>query len=187
MWQVGGHVYDTYSVELFRTDPTEIRIPVSQPFYDSLHEIAEFHCVVVRYGTEEALRAGALPTERDKIDGQPQLKSVQVSLQPKNGEYLLSFSLRVHRYLGTQFKLYATAKNPLAIQEVVKKLEDVSEKDENCAGKFDVDFSNKPTKIMCVTQGGIHNEKVFFLVDKYNSALSADGRIINNFANPGGT
>jgi len=57
MWQVGGHVYDTYSVELFRTDPTEIRIPVSQPFYDSLHEIAEFHCVVVRYGTEEALRA----------------------------------------------------------------------------------------------------------------------------------
>jgi Protein of unknown function (DUF2934) len=149
MWQVGGQVYDTYSVE--------------------------------------ALRAGALPTERDKIDGQRQLKSVQVSLQPKNGQYLLSFRLRVHRYLGTQFKLYATAKNPLAIQEVVKKLKDVSDKDENCTDKFDVDFSDKPTKIMCVTQGGIRNEKVFFLVDKYNSARSAEGRIINNFANPGGT
>jgi hypothetical protein len=192
MWKFGGDRYDDLAVRT-RVNSIKLTIPVSKQFHDSLYYIADFHCLIIRYGTDEALRDRAMPTERDKADGQRQLTSVPVSLslQAENGLYHLSFKLKVHAYLGTQFKLYATAKNPNnnpAIQKVEKALKKVNDKGGDCSDKFDVDTSdNKPAEIMCVKRGGTLNERVFFLVDKYNPTLSAGVTIINNFVSPGGT
>jgi hypothetical protein len=133
------------------------------------------------------------PPKENKVDGQRQLTSVPVSLQAENAHFHLSFKIPVHAYLGTQFKLYATAKNGHDIQEVEEALKAVSDstvpnKDGDCPAQFVVQMDldpHKPAKTMCVGRGGTKFERVFFLVDKFRSTLSAGGTITNNFVNRG--
>src|ERR1019366_3267692 len=67
--------------------------------------IRGWHVMVVRYGTEEYLRA--LAGEADRHIGRPRHSSgrMRISLSA-SGEAILSWSLPVHRRMGTQFRCY---------------------------------------------------------------------------------
>lgn len=131
MWKLGGDFYDDISLRT-RVKSISFTIPVSKEFHDSMTDIAEFRSLIIRYGTDEALEDRAMPTERDKVDGQRKLTSKRVWFQAENQRFYLSFELPVHTYLGTQFKLYAIKNPGHDIQEVEKALKAVSDKDRPC-------------------------------------------------------
>jgi len=177
----------------WRVKAVRFQVLVNEQFR-TLSTIADFHCLVTRYGADQALNDNVASTEKDKIDGQRQLRSIKVELKLENGLLFLSFDLPVHVYLGTQFKLYATAKDGHDVREIeteITKMSDSTVLNEKgrCPKNFviqpDLDPTH-PAKLMCVDRGGTQFQRVFFLIDKYYSTLTAEGAISNNFAGAAG-
>jgi hypothetical protein len=64
--------------------------------------LADFYCLIVRYGSDGFLRD--LATENDRKDGRLQLRIKRCHIRHDNmGKALLHFKLPVHRRIGTQF------------------------------------------------------------------------------------
>ena len=71
--------------------------------------IRGWRLMVVRYGTEEYLRT--LASDADRHVGRPRRASTGMSLKlSPSGEAILSWTLPVHRALGTQFRCYVVTR-----------------------------------------------------------------------------
>jgi len=76
---------------------------------DEILGLADFYCLIVRYGTDGFLRD--LATDNDRKDGKLQLRIKRCRLAyDKKGTAFLKFKLPVHRRIGTQFKCFAEPK-----------------------------------------------------------------------------
>jgi hypothetical protein len=191
-WQFGGDLYQEVTIQ-GRLKTFHFEVPVEDDF-KYVADVSDFFGLITRYGHDQAFRDQAMATEKDKIDGQRQLRSVKVDFRRTNDRHhYLIFDLPVHLYLGTQFKLYAKAKDKHSVQEVKDQLFRVSDKTvlkgETCPNFFrylpDMDQENA-AKIMCVERGGTRFDRVFFLLNKFRYSLTGGGSIPNNFATPAG-
>jgi hypothetical protein len=74
-----------------------------------LRNLADFHCLIVRYGLDSYLRDVATTAEIE--DAKRQLKIVPcIKAKSRDGDFELRFRIRIHPSLGTQFKCYAQAR-----------------------------------------------------------------------------
>ncbi|MGP0093074.1 MAG: hypothetical protein ACLPKB_24500 [Xanthobacteraceae bacterium] len=188
-WKIGGDLYDWGRLHLLIKTPT-ITMLVSPQFVEKLGKIADFHCLIIRYGVDDMFKAAAQASDKDKVDGQRQFSIINVDLDTKRSRFLfklrsqLVFKLPIHPYLGTQFKLYATPKRKGGtIMDVESALREISSNIE-CPAKFDLNTDPKsPATSLCVERGGSQMDKVYFLVDKFWFARAA-GDITNNYVPP---
>lgn len=86
-----------------------------------------FGCLMIRHGSDEYLSHTSNDSERyaGKLKNE---EIAQVSLQNIDGKALLSFSLSIHRRLGTQFKCFADIeeserKHSINFEEIEELLE----------------------------------------------------------------
>src|SRR5271166_2005493 len=81
-------------------------------------ELADFKCLIVRYGTGSFLRHMASPEE--KKDGRLQLKILEVPVKKEGDRMTLRLSIPVHKRIGTQFKCFANVKQPGQMNELLE-------------------------------------------------------------------
>jgi hypothetical protein len=178
-WRSAGDLYDGLSLSR-RVNDMSIRLRMRDELCRKLPAGAEFHNLITRYGVDDMFRDKAYATEQDQIDGQRQFLVKPASLEQGNGACYLVFELPVHAYLGTQFKIYATAKNPsdtAALEAALAKIGDP-----RCDYEPDKDFAN-PAKLTCVRRGGPFFEKIYFLLDKF-PVVTTGGGVQNNYVPP---
>jgi hypothetical protein len=131
--------------------------------------LADFYCLIVRYGSDGFLRD--LATDNDRKDGKLQLRIKRCRLKyDKEGNASLRFELPVHRRIGTQFKCFAEPKAGCA-DKVLNILK-------SCSKLSDVEHSQS-----------IHSDRIYFLLNKpyaqvYSSERLVGKRIVNNFVFP---
>jgi hypothetical protein len=131
--------------------------------------LADFYCLIVRYGNDGFLRD--LATDNDRKDGKLQLRIKRCRLKyDKEGNASLRFELPVHRRIGTQFKCFAEPKAGCA-DKVLNILR-------SCSKLSGVEHSQS-----------IRSDRIYFLLNApYAQVYSADRlvgkRIINNFVFP---
>jgi hypothetical protein len=74
-------------------------------FDNASHKMANFQCLIVRYGANDYLTGMASPEERSF--GYTQLKKVPMAIDfEMNGDAVLDFEIPLHKRLGTQFKCF---------------------------------------------------------------------------------
>jgi hypothetical protein len=148
--------------------------PVSIPRIKArLPESASINCLVIRYGSDAYLQQ--LASDQERFEGRLRLEveTFPLRLDRQNASYSGEIRLKVHRRLGTQFKLFFEVENGRAAARtarMLKKLESVAE----------VSISH---------YGG--KPKVWFLLKRFHIVTSTDGvrreggpEIRNNFYFP---
>lgn len=139
-------------------------IPLA-PYKPDYEGVADFFCLVIRYGTDDYIRFMA--SDREKHDGR--LQNAVIPLKKgknSDGDYVFELKLPVHKRIGTQFKCYADAKSAEkadVLEAMLKQCEFVS----------DVDRSASPNQY-----------RYYFLIkDRFAQVDTVDG-IKNNFCFP---
>ena len=164
-WTYAGEYYEHWRLSRLLTD-VRFKIPVAKEFAQ-LAAFGEVQCLLVRYGEEKYLKD--LGTEKDKLDGQRRLSLIPVTLSREPEGTFLEFTLPVHQYLGTQFKLFATPAKGSRVDDLKRDLDKLT------------------TDIEDVAIGGTRQDKVYFLVKKFWPTKAEgilDGKIVNNFVAP---
>jgi hypothetical protein len=164
-WSFAGDLYERGRLWwILKNEP--FKVQVSKKFGE-LSAVAGFQCLLVRFGEEKYLQI--LGTEKDKIDGQRRLELIPVTLSTEGGNYFLEFTLPIHPFLGTQFKLFANPTSGVSAESAKQQLQALTE---------DLDD---------VTVGGTHADKVYFLLKKFWPTKAEgilDGKVVNNFVAP---
>ncbi|MBU6499771.1 MAG: hypothetical protein KGJ41_07590 [Rhodospirillales bacterium] len=114
----GWRLFTSLVGELLEIQATRQRVVIARGLtrhdYDQVRRsIRGWHLLVVRYGTDDYLRnlAGA----EDRHAGRPRYTTLPMRLSLSgSGEVVLSWSLPVHRRLGTQFRCYIDIRAPVA-------------------------------------------------------------------------
>jgi len=134
--------------------------------YESLsQDISGFHCLVVRYGTDEYISKMANDTER--YEGRQQLKIVPISVSfDQNDRAVFTLNLKIHRSLGTQFKCFAEARS---LEQVPKAIEALKK----CEHASDIKQSDS-----------YHRTRVYFLLDQFVTVESINSAVKNNYIFP---
>jgi hypothetical protein len=165
--------------------PHSFKIPVKKDFATKLGDITDFHCLIVHYGANDE-KLPATATDKDKNDYKRQFTSVPAHLRVGDDQNYLEFTLPVHQYLGTKFKLYATPKkgSNVTVKDLLNKFDEVKLKDAGCtATTRPGDNADKEAEPFCAERGGTHWEKVYFLLDSF-VVVPTSGNIFDNFVPP---
>lgn len=141
-WTLAGDFYERVRLASLLTT-AQFKIPVDAGFA-RLTTASEFKCLLVRYGSDHYLRG--LATEKDKLDGQRRLDLIPVTLSVAGDKHYLEFALPIHKYLGTQFKLFATPKDGATVEALKKELE------------------IQTADLEAVSIGGPRKDKVYFIL-----------------------
>jgi hypothetical protein len=163
-WTFAGEVYEQFRLASLLTQ-SRFKIPVD-PQFARLTTLYDIKCLLVRYGTEQYLKG--LATEKDKLDGQRRLDLLPVKLTMDGGQHHLEFTLPVHQYLGTQFKLFATPKEGSSVADLKAELDTLT------------------ADLESVAVGGPRKDKVYFILKAFwqTSAEGIFDTIQNNFVPP---
>jgi hypothetical protein len=138
---------------------------------DDLRRLAEFRCLLVRFGTDLYLRD--LASDQDREEGRTQLKKIKLAMQhDANDNPQVILKLPVHPTLGTQFKIYAEKKPDARMDDLIAALNKAVEK--GCIHGVDASDSLYP--------------RVYFLVTKFATVPTIERvgsrRVINNYIFP---
>ena len=178
LWLLGTGFYNHVREALWsKAERCDVEIgPFSIPDdrLDTLPEVAEVKCLTIRFGTDDYLERMA--SDQERFEGRTRLivDSFQFPLDRQTRTYRGTVSLRVHRRLGTQFKLFIEANDDRqaeSIRLLLASLEGVEEVTRS-------DYGPRP--------------KVWFLLRQFHIVSTSTGdaklrdedRIRNNFYFP---
>ncbi len=178
LWLLGTAVYNHVREFVWsKAERCEVEIgPFSIPDdrLGTLPEVAEIKCLTIRYGTDDYLERMA--SDQERFEGRTRLivDTFRFPLDAETRTYRGTVSLRVHRRLGTQFKLFIEGKDDRqaeSIRMLLSSLDGVEEVTRS-------DYGPRP--------------KVWFLLRKFHivstytgdAALRDEERIRNNFYFP---
>ena len=113
-------------------------------------------CLFVRYGTDAYIER--LASQQEKYEGRLRNRVLPVELTPKGEVNYAHFAIRVHKRLGTQFKLFINCPDETRAADTAKHLRDLA----FCIRNVDV-----------VNVGGAW--RVWFLLTNYGSVLTVEG------------
>ena len=130
----------------------------------TLKEKISFHCLIVRYGTDQYIEKMASEIDRQNGQLQNRILNVKSSGGAHGSETEFTLALPVHRRLGTQFKCFVDARKDALpkdkdafIREVKKFLE---------SSKIATDIS---------TSSSEHHCRVYFLLSRFAAVETVDG------------
>jgi len=184
VWSFTTDLYEQGSLNR-RVTPTPFKIPINKDFATKLGDITDFHALIVHYGANDK-ELPATATDRDRNDYKRQFTSIPVYFRVDDGQNFLEFTLPVHQYLGTKFKLYATPKksSKITAKDLLKKFEEAQLKDGICkVTKRTWENADKEAEPFCVELGGTHWDKVYFLLDWFG-VVPTSGGIFDNYVPP---
>lgn len=120
---------------------------------------ADFKCLLVRYGTDEYIKSMA--NDQEKYDGR--LRNQIIDCAFEDGH--LSFSIPVHKRIGTQFKCFMEVSSREEAQMII-------DAQENFKNIYDLSFSSSQ-----------HKNRIFFMLKDYGETTTVDG-LKNNMIFP---
>ncbi len=128
--------------------------------------VADYYCLIVRFGNDSYLSATA--SDADRVQGQLQLKikKMEWSEDKKTGRYL-HLRLPVHNRLGTQFKCFIRTKYLKDVHQVIGTLKSTSGIDPESVDQSDSQ----------------HKDRIYFLLNCFTTVKTVDG-LVNNFIYP---
>src|SRR5688500_13870115 len=148
--------------------------PVPMPrMKASSPETAKVHCLLIRYGNDTYLQQ--LASDQEKFEGRLRLEveAFDLKLDRETSAYSGEIRLKVHRRLGTQFKLFFEVADQRDAERTARMLGRLD-------GVLDVSISHYGPR-----------PKVWFLLEQYHVVTSTDGvrreggrEIRNNFYFP---
>ena len=116
----------------------------------------DMRCLFVRYGTDAYIER--LASQQEKYEGRLRNRVLPVALTPQGEVNYVHFAIRVHKRLGTQFKLFVNCPDEPRAVETVKHLREL----EFCIRNVDV-----------VNVGD--EWRVWFLLTKYGAVRTVEG------------
>src|SRR5258708_10576286 len=122
---------------------------ITRAKYENLErEISGFHCLLVRYGTDEYI--SRIANDQERFEGRQQLKVRRVSASfDSNNRAIFDLKLPIHKSLGTQFKCFVVARSLDRVPAIVAILE-------KCEHASDVKQSYV-----------YYRDRVYFLLDRF--------------------
>lgn len=167
-WKGGGEIYDSVAQSL-RVSDVEFSLPISKRMLE-LSKDNDFHCLIVRYGADGVFVNRSYLTESDKREGSRQLRTIPVAIQTLPTGSALVVKIPIHKYLGTQFKFFATPKKPGGIDQLEKELGALvpagrMEKPDNCPSLQSYVLTKNPNAkadILCVDRGATNGTRFTF-------------------------
>jgi len=123
-----------------------------------------FHCLIVRYGTDQYIEKMA--SEIDRQNGQLQNRIIDIKTRGGVGKKDTEFTLElpVHRRLGTQFKCFTEAKKDLPPLHKEVFLNDVMAFLASTGIASEISISSSE-----------HQHRVYFLLNRFASVTTVDG------------
>ena len=161
---IGRFVSDTLEVQAAKHRLVIARGLTRHDFDQVRKSIRGWRVMVVRYGTEEYLRL--LAGEEDRHIGRPRHSSSGMRISLSNsGEAILSWSLPVHRRMGTQFRCYILTRKGGAgfsvLADILKHYDEIEVLQPDLPGR----------------------KRIYFLLSHFPVIASAEG-VRNNYIAP---
>jgi hypothetical protein len=130
---------------------------VSKEKYDNIKDVINgFHCLLVRYGTDQYV--SSMASDQEKYEGRLKNKVLPIDVNfDKNGNPSLTLNLPVHKRIGTQFKCFVSAKDDSGIPAVETFLKD-------CDRINGISVSH-----------GVKSNRIYFLLERFGVAKTIDG------------
>ena len=152
LWGIVGRLTDKLLFALsLRTQSVEFTF---EALPDRPKEIMALRCLFVRYGNDQYLRELASDQEKHHGRLRNQIRPVVVEEQ-EDGRVRISFTIRIHRRLGTQFKLFLDVEGETApVEEYLARHPNV----------YDISKSSRPDMM-----------RVFFLIRDFAETTTVDG------------
>ncbi len=160
VWNILRYVFST-AADMLDVTTSKQRIVIARGLtrhdYEQVRKgIRAWHLLLVRYGTDEYLRTMAGEADRHAGRTRYDVIKMKLALSP-TGEVTLSWSLPVHRRLGTQFRCYIDIRAGGAGGEVLTGM----------LRHYD-EIEVLPSEVAEPT-------RVYFLLKKFRTVPSADG------------
>lgn len=178
LWQAGYVAFNKFrewvgrKVEVCRVELGPFTIPIDR--VQQMPESVTICCLTIRYGLDDYLEKMA--SEQEKFEGRTRLRvdRFEFTLDREARTYRGKLALRVHRRLGTQFKLFIEGEGNRQADSMMKLLESLDGIEEVTRS----DYGKKP--------------KVWFLLKQFHITntiagdvkLGTENRIRNNFYFP---
>jgi hypothetical protein len=141
-------------------------VPLSDPCPVRLPDEIPIHCLLIRYGTDSYI--ARMASDRERLEGRRrhEISHHKLVLDRRDGSYSSEIRLKVHRRLGTQFKLFIEARD----LEVAKTYRDLLAGAPNVQDASISSYGAKP--------------KVWLLLRQFQPTPALDhpgGNILNNY------
>jgi hypothetical protein len=128
-------------------------------------DILGFHCLIVRYGTDDYLRH--IASDQDRYEGRLQLKIRKINIDFDNSDRaIFSLKLPIHKRLGTQFKCFVVARSVDRVPAVISILK-------GCEHVSDVRKSASYFEV-----------RIYFLVNHFTVVETITPNLKNNYIFP---
>jgi hypothetical protein len=139
---------------------------VTRAKYEALfRNISSFHCLLVRYGTDDYIIKMA--SDRERFEGRQQLKVLPITVAfDADDRAIFTLKLPIHKSLGTQFKCFAEARSVAQVPAVIAALKECEH-------------------ARCVKQSDSYKRtRVYFLLDHFVAMDTINAEVQNNYIYP---
>ena len=131
-----------------------------QRYQEISQQVSGFHCLIVRYGTDDYMSKIASDDEREVGRLQNKVRPVELKFD-EQGEGILVLKLRVHKRLGTQFKCFVVVPQMANMDQIMTRIRE-------CNHVVDVQISHSQFR-----------DRIYFLIDKFFRATTVEGITTN--------
>jgi hypothetical protein len=139
---------------------------ITRAKYEALiQNISAFHCLLIRYGTDDYIIQMA--SDRERYEGRQRLKVLPISAaSDADDRVIFTLKLPVHKSLGTQFKCFAEARSVEQVPAVIASLQ-------KCEHASEVKQSDSYKRT-----------RVYFLLDQFIAIDTINAGVKNNYIFP---